>query len=159
MRSLILTLFLLGTVFSQLAFSQQMGNRQGMHGKMGGMMQGNPIRHQHVMRNGIAAEYKDKTNPLEANKQAVQQGGQLFQTFCVSCHGDQGKGDGIAGAELNPRPANLAHVVNRRMGTDAFLYWSIAEGGIPLNTAMPPYKDVLQEDQIWQIITYLRTLR
>jgi len=27
--------------------------------------------------------------------------------MCTICHGDKGKGDGVAGAALNPRPGNF----------------------------------------------------
>jgi mono/diheme cytochrome c family protein len=35
-------------------------------------------------------------------------GAKIFQTFCTTCHGPAGKGDGPAAAGLNPKPANLA---------------------------------------------------
>lgn len=44
------------------------------------------------------------------------------------------------------------------MTTDGYLYWTIADGGAPLGTAMPPFKSMLKEDQIWKIIIYLREL-
>jgi mono/diheme cytochrome c family protein len=44
------------------------------------------------------------------------------------------------------------------MATDGYLSWTIAEGGVPLQTAMPPFKSILKEDDIWKIIIYLRQL-
>lgn len=32
----------------------------------------------------------------------------MFQMYCVTCHGAEGKGDGPAAAGLNPKPASLA---------------------------------------------------
>lgn len=37
----------------------------------------------------------------------ISKGKELFETTCVSCHGAEGKGDGIAGAGLNPPPRNF----------------------------------------------------
>jgi mono/diheme cytochrome c family protein len=34
----------------------------------------------------------------------------IFNTTCVSCHGADGKGDGVAGASLNPKPRNFTNV-------------------------------------------------
>jgi len=39
---------------------------------------------------------------------------------------------------------------------DAYLYWTIAEGGAPIHTAMPVFKNVLNEDEIWKVIIFLR---
>ena len=35
-------------------------------------------------------------------------GAQTFQTYCQTCHGPAGKGDGPAAAGLNPKPASFA---------------------------------------------------
>lgn len=41
---------------------------------------------------------------------------------------------------------------------DGYLYWTIAEGGTQLQTAMPPFKEVMREEEIWKTILYLREL-
>lgn len=35
-------------------------------------------------------------------------GAKVFKTYCETCHGPAGKGDGPAAAALNPKPANFA---------------------------------------------------
>ncbi len=42
------------------------------------------------------------------------------------------------------------------MISDAYLYWSISEGGAQFRTAMPAMKATLKERDIWKIILYLR---
>lgn len=103
-------------------------------------------------------EYADKINPFAGKVEAAAEGGQLFQANCSSCHGLQGKGDGVAAASLEPKPANLAAV--QRDLSDAYLFWRISEGGVlsPFNSLMPAWKSLLSEEQIWQIVTFLRTL-
>lgn len=44
------------------------------------------------------------------------------------------------------------------MASDGYLLWTISEGGVPVGTAMPPFKGALKEDDIWAIITYVRGL-
>ncbi|MCB2129491.1 MAG: cytochrome c [Rhodobacteraceae bacterium] len=41
----------------------------------------------------------------------------LFETYCVSCHGPQGKGDGPAAGGLGKRPADLTGIAARNGGT------------------------------------------
>jgi mono/diheme cytochrome c family protein len=43
-----------------------------------------------------------------AGAPASDPGAQVFQTYCVTCHGAEGKGDGPAAAGLNPKPAAFA---------------------------------------------------
>jgi mono/diheme cytochrome c family protein len=83
----------------------------------------------------------------------------LFVRHCASCHGERGAGDGEAGAALNPPPANLAFAGRRPIASDGYLFWTIAEGGVPVGSAMPPFDGVLADEEIWQIIAYVRALQ
>lgn len=104
----------------------------------------------------VPSEYAGKTNPLGAD--AATAGKTVFDERCASCHGATGAGDGAAAAGLDPKPANLAEVVSTF--EDDFLFWRVNEGGgmEPFNSAMPAWKGILTEEQIWQVIAYLRTL-
>lgn len=104
-------------------------------------------------------DYANRSNPLSSDVNAVSEGEGLFQANCSSCHGPKGQGDGPAAGGLEPKPQNLAK--NQASLSDAYLYWRISEGGLiePFNSVMPSWKGILIEEQIWQIITYLRTLQ
>ncbi|MBF0290245.1 MAG: cytochrome c [SAR324 cluster bacterium] len=153
-------LFTAITGFTGLIFFLTDANAQRRMGRGTGMdmMSGNMVRHRYVMRNGIDSEYRLKKNPLVSSKENLNEGAKLYQTFCATCHGVNGRGDGEAGKALVPPPPNLEVAVNRRIATDAFLYWTIAEGGVSLKTAMLPFKNILKEDQIWKIVLHLRSL-
>ncbi len=102
--------------------------------------------------------YASKTNPLSGAE--VEAAGQvIYVERCAACHGEMGAGDGPAAASLNPKPAHLREVVAEN--DDAYLYWRIAEGGAmaPFNSSMPPHKAVLSEEQIWQVVSFLKTLK
>ena len=70
----------------------------------------------------------------------------LFDTYCTTCHGKSGKGDGIAAAGLPVKPASFADAAWQASVTDEHLALVIAEGGAaagksPLMTPAPGAKD------------------
>jgi mono/diheme cytochrome c family protein len=104
-------------------------------------------------------EYAGITNPFQGDSEAVTEGESLYQSNCYSCHGEEARGNGPAAAALEPKPPDL--VASQDEMSDDYLHWRIAEGGMmrPFNSVMPAWKGILSEDQIWKIITYLRTLQ
>lgn len=103
-------------------------------------------------------EYAAMTNPHGGDQAAIQAGQDLFQAQCVSCHGETGQGDGPAAASLDPKPQNLSQ--NQSGLSDGYLIWRISEGGAnpEFQSAMPAFKNAFSEEQIWQVISYIRTL-
>jgi mono/diheme cytochrome c family protein len=99
-----------------------------------------------------AAE-KEKKDPLPADAKSVEQGQKVAKVNCVACHGAKGKGDGVAAAALNPKPADWtsARVQNE---TDGELFWKISNGRGP----MPPWKHLPENDR-WAVIQYIRSLK
>lgn len=101
----------------------------------------------------VPAEYAGATNPLGAD--AATAGAEVFKTNCESCHGPQGHGDGPAGAALDPAPKNLPEVA--ALAGDDYLYWRVNTG--KEGTAMVAWKGVLTDEQIWQAVVFIRTLK
>lgn len=101
----------------------------------------------------VPLEYFGRTNPLDAS--AAEQGAETFQTTCASCHGERGYGNGVASSSLNPKPKNLAEL-QTQVGDD-YLFWKISDGS--LGTAMLAWKGILTEEQIWELIIFIRTLK
>jgi len=91
-------------------------------------------------------------NPLKDNKDAIKKGKKLYASMCVICHGFKGKGDGVAGAALSPRPANFTSKKVQAQ-TDGALFWKMTNGNPP----MASYKSILTKEQRWQLVNYLRT--
>lgn len=100
----------------------------------------------------VPAEYAGRTNPFGAD--ASDEGAEVFKTNCETCHGPQGHGDGPAGQSLNPRPRNLATLQSN--ASDDFLFWRIREG--KPGTSMVAWKGILTDDQIWQTVSFIRSL-
>ena len=101
----------------------------------------------------VPADFAGKTNPLGAD--AATDGAMVFKTNCETCHGVQGHGNGPISEALDPKPKNLAEL--QAVATDDYLFWRIAEG--KPGTSMPPWKNILTEDQVWQVVTFVRTLK
>jgi len=103
------------------------------------------------------AEYAGKTNPLANDPAAAQAGKQIYESDCSTCHGTDARGDGPAAASLDPKPIDLA---DRQTNlSDAYFFWRISEGSamLSIDSQMPAWKGILSDEQIWQVITYLRT--
>ena len=130
----------------------------GMMGQGNMMMNMSMVRHHFVMMNGIDPKYVSKENRLQTSLENIKNGRKLYEQNCAACHGESGLGDGEAGKNLSPRPANIASFSKMPMASDGYLYWTIAERGVPVGSSMPPFKGQLKEEDIWKIITYLRVL-
>jgi mono/diheme cytochrome c family protein len=105
----------------------------------------------------IPAEYAGKTNPLGSD--AATAGQAIYVVQCASCHGESGTGDGPVGQALVPPAANLVNATGEF--ADDFIYYRISEGGAmePYNSSMPAFKSVLSDDEIWQVVSYIDSLK
>lgn len=83
-----------------------------------------------------------------------------FDQICAACHGATGKGDGAAAAALNPKPRNFQDVAYMSKRSDDQLRKVIQEGGAAngMSAVMPSWKAVLNEQDITNVIGYIRQL-
>ncbi len=93
------------------------------------------------------------SNPFKGNADATKKGKKLYTQMCAVCHGDQGKGDGIAGAALDPPPGNFTSEKVQAQ-TDGAIFWKMSTGRPP----MMSYAEFLTEEQRWQLVNYVREL-
>jgi len=98
--------------------------------------------------------------------QDVAPGKLLFETYCQTCHGSNGDGNGPAAAEfvLKPRAFSLAAYkfdtdADWEKGTDADLANVIVKGPAAYggSAAMPGWNN-FTEDELKQLISYIRSL-
>lgn len=125
-------------------------------GMGGGMGMGSGMMARHMAP--IPEEYAGLSSPIAADEDSLARGAELFTTYCASCHGDGGMGDGPAAATLDPAPVAIAHT-SQMLGDD-YLFWRISEGGQgdPFNSAMPAWGNALDEQARWDLINYIRAL-
>ena len=114
-------------------------------------------RHRAVMTAGVPEPYLSMRNPLPASTATINRGAIVYARNCVSCHGAIGEGNGPGGRNLSPLPADLAWLSWMKISqSDGFMYWTIAEGGTPFATPMPPFKDKLPAEDIWALTTFIQ---
>ena len=115
-----------------------------------------PARKNYYLRNGVPAAYRGKHNPFEPTIGNVVEGARLYDLRCAVCHGMMGIGDGEGGEKLTFPPADLGAALADSMNGDDFFYWTIADGGPPFGTDMPPFRNDLKEAEIWKVVVFMR---
>lgn len=96
------------------------------------------------------------------SRKPAERGRARFANLCASCHGERGKGDGVAASQLidaweNPIvPADLSAAHHKSGDSARDLYRSVATG---LNgTPMIGFAGQLSETEIWELIAFIRRL-
>lgn len=86
---------------------------------------------------------------------SLARGNEIYQQRCAMCHGEGGKGDGPAGAALEPKPRD--HTNAAYMGTlsDEEITNVILNGK---GTGMPAHKGMLTDAEVQSLILKVRSL-
>lgn len=92
----------------------------------------------------------------------VYSGKKIYAASCGACHGFRGDGRSPAAHALHPKPRNFTEGVFKfrstssgTLPTEEDLFRSINEG-VP-QTSMPAWKDLLTEEEVWDVVAYLKT--
>lgn len=86
---------------------------------------------------------------------SILKGGDIYQTSCAVCHGDKGNADTWVSKSLNPKPRNFTDPeVITYLDRDQ-MFHSIYNGRP--ETAMQPFRHQLSEEQIVNLIDYIRS--
>lgn len=82
---------------------------------------------------------------------SVAAGRVIFRTYCATCHGETGRGDGPLAASLPTRPRNLA-ASRLKAGSEPEQIFRRVAAGIP--PVMPAFR-VLPPDSIWALVGFV----
>jgi len=88
------------------------------------------------------------------------EGRKLYASYCASCHGDKGKGDGMAAKSLPVKPADHTNGAVMNQLNDKFLTELITKGGgaVGKSSFMPAWSGSLNEKQIRDLVVFIRSL-
>lgn len=93
-------------------------------------------------------------HPLEGNPEL---GRQLYGRYCISCHGESGKGDGVMASLVQIRPADHTDAgLMNRMGNKEIS--QIILNGDSKNGYMPAWSGVLSKADSHALVSYIRLL-
>lgn len=83
-----------------------------------------------------------------------KKGKEKYEQFCKRCHGPRARGNGPMAKATTPPAANLMTSEIRNL-PDKELKRRIAEG---VGTAMPAWQGILNEQQLDDVVAYIRAL-
>jgi mono/diheme cytochrome c family protein len=105
----------------------------------------------HAMDASIARAAPKVANPVAADEANLAAGARLYRDHCTLCHGDPEYPKSPLADSLNPPPPQFMNDMPDKPEDQNFY---ILEHGVRW-TAMPGWKNVLTEQQIWQTVTFL----
>lgn len=95
----------------------------------------------------VPAKDHERKNPYEGLAEAVAAGRLVFSDHCAQCHGEDAQG-------TKKRPSLRSTRVQQE-ATAGDLHWLLVNGN--MGRGMPSWSK-LGDPQIWQVITYVKTL-
>jgi mono/diheme cytochrome c family protein len=104
----------------------------------------------------ITVKGRGDRNPLSDSPQTAKDGKAAFGHYCLVCHGLDGQNTGVPfAASFSPPVPSLA-AKQVQSYTDGQLKWIIENGIAP--SGMPASHGILNNDEMWSIVAYLRHL-
>jgi mono/diheme cytochrome c family protein len=99
---------------------------------------------------------KKDVNPVKATEENIAEGKQLFGSYCMVCHGLDAQNTGVPFAKTISPPVPSLASEEVQAYTDGQIKWIIENGLYP--SGMPPSKGDFSNEEMWQIVVYIRNL-
>jgi mono/diheme cytochrome c family protein len=96
----------------------------------------------------VPARDQQKPNRFHDQPAAIEAGRLLFSDHCVQCHGANAQGAGKRPSLRTPHIQSEA--------TEGAIHWFLVNGN--MRRGMPSWSK-LPDQQLWQLVTYLRSLK
>jgi cbb3-type cytochrome c oxidase subunit III len=94
-------------------------------------------------------------NPTASTPASIALGKQAFTRYCANCHGLNAEGS--PGNDLTPPAPDLTGKEWKHGSTDGEIFSSI-KNGIPPEFNMAAWSDQLKDEEIWNVVSYVRSL-
>lgn len=94
---------------------------------------------------------RELRDPYHPTAQTMQEGKALYETYCLVCHGEYGKGDGPISSKIPTPPAYTSDRLMQFPPGRIFHVVTLGTG------KMPSYASQLSGDERWKIVTYVHT--
>ena len=114
------------------------------------------VRLINATKHRVTVGNKSEKTPLQATAQTIADGKEAFSQYCVVCHGLDGQNTGVPFADRMSPPVPSLASPEVQGYTDGQLKWVIDYGIAP--SGMPGSKGILNDDEIWSIVVFLRHL-
>jgi mono/diheme cytochrome c family protein len=108
------------------------------------------------LKRRVTVRGKSDINPIAASPVSMADGQRAFSHYCVSCHGLDGQTTGVPFADRMTPPVPSLASANVQAYTDGQLKYVIEHGIAP--SGMPASNGILNDDEIWSIVIFLRHL-
>ena len=103
----------------------------------------------------VPDKYKNMPNPVKSDATSIATGKELYTQHCKSCHGTKGKGDGPKAAQLDTESGDFTKPTFQSQ-TDGAIFYKTTEG----RKDMPSFKKkIADQNDVWAVVNYLRTLK
>ena len=106
-----------------------------------------------VLHAAIARHAAGETNPVLLSEDNLKSGVATYKAMCVRCHSTPQGNPSVYGQSFYPPAPQLLGGMSNY--TDSQLFWTIKHG--IRNTGMPAWGSMLSDDDIWQIVSLLKT--
>ncbi len=100
-------------------------------------------------------------NPRTRTSESINRGRFAYETYCLVCHGETGRGDGPISSAAGGPFFGVRSLVNDTVArrTDGYFYGAIVNAQAMGRGLMPLYGDKVRGNDRWDLVNYLRTLQ
>ncbi|MFI5118535.1 MAG: c-type cytochrome [Terriglobales bacterium] len=101
----------------------------------------------------VPPEAAARVNPVKPSPESLAKGKKLYAIDCAMCHGEKGDGKGDMASDIK----NVTDFTNPdalKNRTDGELFYVMRNG----KGEMPPEGDRAKNDDIWNMVNYIRSL-
>jgi len=102
----------------------------------------------------VPGNFKTMKNPIAKGDASTNAGKVLYVKNCASCHGKTGLGDGVKARALKTAAGDLSSAAYQNQ-TDGEHFYKSKFG----RDEMPKYEGKLSDDDIWNMVNYMRTFK